>query len=95
MFIRGEKAYEGHSRQWSLGRWRRPINAGALAFNILTSVCFIFPPALPVTGTTMNYAVVVWAVVIIMCTCTWIFDGRTKFEGPLDLEERLQTAKNM
>lgn len=89
----GETAYAGHSRQWGLGRWRRPINVGAMLFALLTSVCFVFPPVLPVTGATMNYATVVLAVVFMLCGLVYAFDGRKKFHGPLDLEERLMANK--
>lgn len=95
VFVRGEKAFEGHERKWSLGKWRRPINAGALAFASLTSVCFIFPPAIPVlSGSSMNWAILVLAIVMSLCGLTWVFDGRKNFHGPLDLEERLHEGKN-
>lgn len=91
--IRGDAAFAGHSRTWSLGRWRRPINLCALCFAVVTNVCFIFPPALPVTGESMNYAIVVFTVVMIACAVTWLFDGKKHFEGPSDLEARLATGK--
>lgn len=34
-----------------------------LAFTVLTTVFFLFPPDLPVTGSNMNYAVVVLGVI--------------------------------
>jgi amino acid transporter len=94
MFVRGDEALAGQPKSWSLGRWRRPINAFALAFVLLTSVCFVFPPALPVSGPTMNYAVVVLGVVLIMCAVTWLIDGRKNFSGPTHLEERLLAARS-
>lgn len=61
----------------------------------MTSVIFVFPPAIPVTsGSSMNYAIVAFAVVLIMCGVTWLVDGRKNFTGPRDLEERLQMGKN-
>lgn len=94
VFFRGEKAFEGHERKWSLGMWRRPINGGAMVFAGVTCVCFIFPPAIPVlSGSSMNWAIVVLAAVMLMCGLTWAFDGRKRFMGPLDLEERLQDGK--
>ncbi|RSH84156.1 uncharacterized protein EHS24_005660 [Apiotrichum porosum] len=95
VFIRGEKAFAGHSRTYSLGRWRRVVNGLAIAFAVMTSVIFVFPPAIPVTsGSSMNYAIVAFAVVLIMCGVTWLVDGRKNFTGPRDLEERLQMGKN-
>ncbi|KLT45653.1 amino acid transporter [Cutaneotrichosporon oleaginosum] len=94
VLVRGGKtAYAGHSKTWGLGRWRVPINVGAISFGLLTSVCFLFPPMLPVAGPTMNYAVVVLAVVFMFCGLVYAFDGRKKFHGPVDLEERLMTNK--
>lgn len=91
--IRGDAAFAGHSRSWTLGRWRRPINIVALAFAVMTNVCFIFPPALPVTGESMNYAIVVFTIVMIMCGVTWVVDGRKHFQGPSDLDARLAMGK--
>lgn len=50
---------------------------------------FLFPPALPVTGTSMNYIIVVVMIVFIMTGLTWAFDGRKRFHGPSHIEERL------
>ncbi|BEJ14245.1 hypothetical protein CspHIS471_0400120 [Cutaneotrichosporon sp. HIS471] len=95
VFIRGEKAFEGHQRKWSLGKWRRPINLGAIAFASITSICFLFPPAIPVlSGSSMNWAVLVLAIVMLLCGTTWLVDGHKNFHGPLDLEERLLDGKN-
>jgi len=94
MLVRGDKAFAGHSRSWSLGKWRVFVNGGALIFALVTGVVFTFPPFLPVTGTTMNYAVVVLAIVAIMAGAVWLTDGRKNFYGPRDIEERLQTNKN-
>ncbi|TXT12748.1 uncharacterized protein COLE_03158 [Cutaneotrichosporon oleaginosum] len=95
VFVRGDKAFEGHERKWSLGKWRRPINAGAIAFASLTSICFLFPPAIPVlSGSSMNWAILVLAIVMLLCGMTWLLDGHKNFHGPLDLEERLQDGKN-
>lgn len=90
----GDAAFAGHSRKWGLGRWRRPVNIGAMCFALLTSVCFVFPPVLPVVGESMNYAVVVLFVVGLFCGLVYAFDGRKNFHGPLDLEERLMINKN-
>lgn len=102
VFIRGKNAYAGsHQVGWSLGAMRRkfsaevsdkvgPINLVALIFLFVTSVCFVFPPFIPVTsGSTMNYVVVVMAIVYVLCAITWFVDGRKNFLGPSELEERL------
>jgi choline transport protein len=50
---------------------------------------FVFPPELPVTGESMNYAIVVFAIVCIISGLTWIFDGRKNYTGPR-VEEGLE-----
>ncbi|KLT39143.1 gaba permease [Cutaneotrichosporon oleaginosum] len=92
IFIRGQPALEGynHSARWSLGKLRRPIALGALIFLFVTSITFMFPPAIPVpTGSKMNWVVLVVGIVWIMCAATWFIDARKMFEGPSELEERL------
>ncbi|WOO79425.1 Choline transport protein [Vanrija pseudolonga] len=90
--LRGEKAFQGYDRdaRWNLGRWRRPINALALVFLAVTTICFMFPPIIPVnSGSEMNWVVLVVGIVFIMCGVTWLVDGRKRFQGPSELEERL------
>lgn len=92
--VRGDEAFAGHSRSWTLGKWRRPINIVALLFATLTNACFVFPPAIPVTGESMNYSIVVFVVVMIMCLVTWFVDGKKHFLGPTELETRLAMGKS-
>ncbi|TXT15586.1 hypothetical protein VHUM_00089 [Vanrija humicola] len=96
IFMRGDAAFEGHDAEakYSLGRWRRPINLFALIFLLVTSVMFTFPPALPVSGTSMSYVVVVLAIALLLCAVTWIVDGRKRFNGPGELFTRLEISKN-
>ncbi|RDW86682.1 GABA permease GabA [Aspergillus mulundensis] len=58
------------------------VNLIALAYISLTTVLFLFPPELPVTGSNMNYCVAAIGVVIIISTFQWIVDGRKNFTGP-------------
>ncbi|KAL8746568.1 MAG: hypothetical protein Q9184_007728, partial [Pyrenodesmia sp. 2 TL-2023] len=53
-----------------------------IAYTIVTTVFFLFPPELPVTGTNMNYCVVVFAIIILTSTFQWFVDGRKNFKGP-------------
>lgn len=48
----------------------------------MTTVLFVFPPVLPVTGSNMNYCIVAFAIVIIIATIQWFVDGRKNFHGP-------------
>ncbi|KAL1406913.1 hypothetical protein Q8F55_006325 [Vanrija albida] len=96
IFIRGESAFDPAREHiiWSLGRWRRLVNGFALVFVTVTSVVFIFPPAIPVTGASMNYVIVVVGVVLLFSTLTWIFHGRKHYKGPSQIAERLEIAKH-
>jgi amino acid permease (GABA permease) len=57
-------------------------NIIGLVYTIVTTVLFVFPPAIPVTGTTMNYCIVAFAIIILISAVQWIVDGRKNFEGP-------------
>lgn len=48
---------------WSLGRYGVAINIGALVFSVWLSVFLVFPVYLPVTATTMNWALPINALV--------------------------------
>lgn len=48
----------------------------------MITVFLLFPPTLPVTGNNMNYAVVAFAVIILISTIQWFVDGRKNFQGP-------------
>jgi choline transport protein len=52
------------------------------AYTIVTTVLFLFPSDLPTTGTGMNYAVVAFAVVLIISVVQWFVDGRKNYTGP-------------
>ncbi|KAF2009093.1 amino acid permease [Aaosphaeria arxii CBS 175.79] len=57
-------------------------NLLGIAYVIITTVLFVFPPELPVTGSNMNYCIVAFAIIIIISTVQWFVDGRTNFTGP-------------
>jgi amino acid transporter len=68
-------------------------NLLGIAYVILTTVLFVFPPELPVTGSNMNYCIVAFAIVVIISLIQWIVDGRKNYTGPkVDLEELILTA---
>lgn len=37
----------------------------------------------------MNYVIAVEAVVLVVAALTWIFDSRTTFQGPIDIDRLL------
>ncbi|KAI9370717.1 amino acid permease [Aspergillus egyptiacus] len=57
-------------------------NLIALAYISLTTVLFLFPPKLPVTGSNMNYCVAAMGIIFIVSTLQWLVDGRKNFTGP-------------
>ncbi|WVO13740.1 hypothetical protein L204_101362 [Cryptococcus depauperatus] len=80
---------------FTLGPILGPLcNCVGLGFTILTTVFFLFPPELPVSGTNMNYAVVVFGLIFIVSVITWIVDGRKNFIGPRDLGALLELARS-
>jgi hypothetical protein len=95
MFLRGEDAFGDAPRSWSLGKWRRPVNGLALAFLIATTVCFFFPPGVPVTGSSMSYVVVVFAIGMLLALGVWVTSARKVFYGPSEMEARLVEGRRM
>lgn len=69
-------------------KWRLPNAIGwgvdmiALAYIVLTTVLFVFPPSTTVTGSSMNYCIAAFAVIIIISVFQWIVDGRKNYTGP-------------
>nr|OQO26369.1 hypothetical protein B0A51_05139 [Rachicladosporium sp. CCFEE 5018] len=68
-------------------------NLLGIAFVIVTTVLFVFPPDLPVTGSSMNYCIVAFLIVLIISMIQWFVDGRKNYTGPkLDLNDTVLTA---
>ncbi|KAL2211538.1 amino acid transporter [Sarocladium strictum] len=71
------------ARAFALPHWLGwTVNIIGVAYTLITTVLFLFPPSLPVDGTTMNYCVVAFAVIILISAFQWVVDGRKNFEGP-------------
>ncbi|TVY57353.1 putative amino-acid permease [Lachnellula cervina] len=68
-------------------------NLIGLAYVIVTTVLFLFPPDLPVTGSNMNYCVVVFAIILIISIVQWFVDGKKNFTGPRINIESLQNGE--
>ena len=69
-------------------------NLLGVAYVILTTVLFVFPPALPVTGSSMNYCIVAFAIVLIISVIQWFVDGKKNYTGPqVDLQDLVLTAE--
>ena len=70
-----------------------PIRIAASIFAIVTSVFFLLPPAIPVlSGQTMNWVVVVLAVVVLLAVVNWFVDGRKNYRGPENVDHLMARA---
>ncbi|PLB41056.1 amino acid permease [Aspergillus candidus] len=69
-------------------KWKVPNMVGwvidiiSLSYIALTTVLFLFPPSRVVTGSSMNYCVVAFGIILIVSVVQWIVDGRKNFTGP-------------
>ncbi|KAH6608253.1 amino acid permease [Trichoderma cornu-damae] len=70
-------------RKWVLPSWFGwTADIISLSYIALTTVLFVFPPVVPVTGSNMNYCIVAFAIIIAISLFQWIIDGRKNFTGP-------------
>ncbi|EMC92243.1 hypothetical protein BAUCODRAFT_78321 [Baudoinia panamericana UAMH 10762] len=93
--LRGRKMLPA-TRAFILPEWFAwPANLLGIAYVILTTVLFVFPPELPVTGSNMNYCVVVFAIVIAISMVQWFVSGRKNYTGPqVELDNQVLTSVN-
>ncbi|KAK1249276.1 hypothetical protein MKX07_002792 [Trichoderma sp. CBMAI-0711] len=57
-------------------------NIGTVVAAVIETVFFTFPTILPVTGSNMNYAVVVLMVIAIVMALNWVLFARKHYQGP-------------
>ena len=73
-------------------------NILGIVYVIITTILFLFPPALPVSGSNMSmylhrpvqppayaspdYCVIAFVIILIISTVQWFLDGRKNFTGP-------------
>lgn len=68
-------------------------NLLGIAYVIVTTVLFVFPPELPVTGNNMNYCIVAFAIVLLISVVQWFIDGRKNYRGPkIEIDDHLLVA---
>jgi choline transport protein len=91
--LRGRKMLPS-TRAFVLPEWFAWFaNLLGIAYVILTTVLFVFPPELPVTGSNMNYCIVAFGIVLIISMIQWFVDGRKNFHGPkVELDDQILTA---
>lgn len=68
---------------YTLGRFGLFVNMYAMVYGIFIVVFLPFPPMLPVTKTTMNYAGPVFAGIVLFALGDWAVRGRGQFHGPI------------
>lgn len=66
-----------------LGRYGTPINLVAIVYSALLVVFMVFPSYQPVTPKNMNYASLVFGMVMILSYAMWLLYGRKTFTGPV------------
>ncbi|KAK2788386.1 hypothetical protein FQN52_006710 [Onygenales sp. PD_12] len=67
---------------WRLWKgWGTPINIFALVWTAYLTVFLAFPTTLPVTGTNMNYALPIYAGVVIAALVWWFVWGKARWPG--------------
>jgi len=68
-------------------------NLLGIIYVAITTVLFVFPPDLPVSGSSMNYCVVVFAIVLMISGTQWFIDGRKNYRGPnVEIDHNVLTA---
>ncbi|OAA57519.1 gaba permease [Niveomyces insectorum RCEF 264] len=58
------------------------LNLVGIAWTLLTTVLFLFPPVTPTTPDNMNYCIVAFGVLLVIAVMQWILDGRKNYTGP-------------
>ncbi|KAK5166701.1 uncharacterized protein LTR77_008245 [Saxophila tyrrhenica] len=68
-------------------------NLIGIVYVIITTILFVFPPQLPVTGNNMNYCVVVFFIVLLISLIQWHVSGKNDYAGPkVDLSQEILEA---
>lgn len=83
------------SRAFVMPEWLAwSANIIGIVYVILTTVLFVFPPDLPVTGDNMNYCIVAFAIVLLISMIQWFVDGRKNYKGPkVDIDMSMLTEE--
>ena len=72
-------------RPWSLGRWGALVNDIALVFLLISFVMTFFPET-PMPGAEgMNWAIVIFAFVIVVASLNYVLGARKKYVAPVML----------
>ena len=69
--------------RWSLGRFGTSINAFAFLYSGFAIVFSCFPPAVPVTPSTVNWTPFVWFAVLVFAMVVYVLHGKKNYTAPL------------
>lgn len=72
------------------------LNLIGMAYVVMTTVLFLFPPALPVDANNMNYCIAAFGIVIVVAGVQWVVVSRKTFTGPevMVLEGKMEVEGN-
>jgi amino acid transporter len=71
--------------RWSLGKWGIPVNALGLAYVTFTFFWSFWPNSIPVNVQNMNWSVVLFMGVFILCLVWYFVRGRKVYVGPVSI----------
>jgi amino acid transporter len=69
--------------RWSMGRFAIPMNFIAMSYILFAFIMSFFPPSKEVNPSSMNWSILVWGVVIILATISYLFHGCKAYKGPV------------
>jgi amino acid transporter len=70
--------------KFSLGRWGLPVNIIAVCFLLVAYLFLFFPGAPNPDAANMNWAILVYGVVICFAFGYYYFRGRHEYDGPVE-----------
>ena len=73
--------------RWSLGRWGPLVNGAGLAYVLFAFFWSFWPNATPVDLESMNWCVVMFVGVAVLCVIMYFVRGRHIYIGPVELIE--------
>ncbi|EED21859.1 choline transport protein, putative [Talaromyces stipitatus ATCC 10500] len=83
LYQRRSEEYLPADRLFRLPHWLGfTVNAYVVGISLMLTVFFVLPTFLPVTASTMNYTVVILAIVALLSTINWFLHAGRAYQGP-------------
>jgi amino acid transporter len=73
--------------RWSLGRFGIAINGFAFLYSAFIIVWSCFPPEVPITASSANWAPAVWVGVIVISVLFYVVYGKDTYTAPVEFVE--------